>query len=283
LQWRYSKDASYDAGQDAGWVDQFAFISGPVIIQQPVSRTNYAGTTANFFAFANGLSQLSYQWQKNGVNLANGGNVSGANAPNLFLSNVQDADAASYTVVVTNLGGSVTSSPAMLVVIDPPAITLQPVSRTVNMGANVQFNVTAIGYPPLAYQWWWNGTNPVGVNSSTFTLTGVGRAQNGVYSVVVSNPAGGVPSSNAVLKVLVPQKLGTPVLLPDGTLQLTSGDADGGLLSASDLANFEARMSTNLVDWVPLTNVLSLTNGMLQFQDPGSTNDPMRFYRILEY
>jgi len=98
----------------------------------------------------------------------------------------------------------------------------------------------------------------------------------------VSNVGGGTPGSNAVLKVLVPQKLGTPVLLPDGILQLSSGDADGGLLSISDLTNFAAWASTNLTDWVSLPGALSLTNGMLQLQDGTITNWPQRFYRITE-
>ncbi len=90
-------------------------------------------------------------------------------------------------------------------------------------------------------------------------------------------------SSNAVLKVLVPQLLGSPTLLPDGTFLLTSTDANGGLLQPSDLANFEAQASTNLANWMTLTNALSLTNGMLQLQDSSGTNWPARFYRILEH
>jgi alpha-tubulin suppressor-like RCC1 family protein len=193
LQWRYSKDASFDAGQDAGWVDQFTFVA------------------------------------------------------------------------------------------DGPIITLQPVSQTVNMGTTVTFRVTATA-GKLICQWRQNG-NIVGYNSPVLTLFNVGRAQNGTYSVTVTdfNTGGSTVSSNAVLKVLVPQLLGSLKLLPDGTLQFTSTDANGGLLSPSDLANFEAQASTNLVDWVPLTNALSLTNGMLQLRDNSGTNWPARFYRLIEH
>jgi alpha-tubulin suppressor-like RCC1 family protein len=199
LQWRYSKDVSYDGGQDAGWVDQFAFIP------------------------------------------------------------------------------------------DGPTITLQPVSQTVNMGTNVTFFVTATG-PPFSqnifrYQWRQNG-NLVGGNSPLLILNNVGRAQNGTYSVTVSNiilSGGSTVSSNAVLKVLVPQLLGSPKLLPDGSFQLTSTDANGGLLRPSDLANFEAQASTNLVNWTTLPNALSLTNGLLQLQDSGQSNFTARYYRLIEH
>jgi hypothetical protein len=100
---------------------------------------------------------------------------------------------------------------------------------------------------------------------------------------MVTNAAGGILSSNAVLKVVVPQQLNSPKLLPNGTLQFSSTDANGGLLSPADLANFEAQASTNLVDWVTLPDGLSLTNGMLQLQDSTQTNFSARYYRIIEH
>ena len=48
--------------------------------------------------------RLSYQWQKNGANLSNGGNIAGATSSSLTVSSVQISDAANYAVVVTNLG-----------------------------------------------------------------------------------------------------------------------------------------------------------------------------------
>jgi hypothetical protein len=56
-----------------------------------------------------------------------------------------------------------------------------------------------------------------------------------------------VLSSNAVLRVLVPQRLSGLEILPDGTFQFRFGDSDGNPLSLADAANFEVRASTNLV------------------------------------
>jgi hypothetical protein len=64
---------------------------------------------------------------------------------------------------------------------------------------------------------------------------------------------------------------------------LTSTDANGGLLSPSDLPNFEAQASMDLVNWVTLPNALSLTNGMLLLRDSGSSNYTARYYRIIEH
>jgi alpha-tubulin suppressor-like RCC1 family protein len=255
----------------------------PFITTQPRSQWAVSNATVQFTVAALGVPNLGYRWQKNGVNLADGGNVSGAATPTLTLSNVQGSDLATYTVVVTNAIDSTTSLPAALIVAGPPFILSQPISQTAIYGATVQFSVVAAGNPPPAYSWWWNGTNPVGGNSPTLTLTGVARAQDGVYTVLVTNTAGGLLSSNAVLEVLVPQVIGAPALLPNGALQFTSGDFGGGALSAADLASFTVQTSTNLVNWVTAPNTLSITNGMLLWQDNAPGTYPLRFYRIVEH
>src|SRR5207249_2267354 len=89
----------------------------PAITAQPQSRTNIIGTTASFSAAANGTAPLSYQWQFNGAAIQN------ANGTNLTLDNVQLSDAGNYTVVVTNVAGSITSAVATLTVWVPPVIT----------------------------------------------------------------------------------------------------------------------------------------------------------------
>jgi VCBS repeat-containing protein len=181
--------------------------------------------------------------------------------------------------------GTANSEPASVIihVIGIPVITNQPVSRTNVVGTTATFNVGVSGEPPLSYQWHKGGTNLPGSIESTLTLTNVGRRDSGVYAVLVTNLYDSVLSSNATLVVRVPQRLSTPVLLPDGTCVILSGDMDGGLLSTNDLPNFEVQAGTNLVEWVLLTNDLTLTNGQLWLRDADSTNFPLRFYRIIEH
>ena len=164
-----------------------------------------------------------------------------------------------------------------------PVITLQPTSLVANLGQNVSVRVIATGTAPMSYQWFRNGSPISGGISSTYTMLNVARAQNGSYSVIVTNAGGLAVSSNAAVIIKVPQLLASPVMLSDGSLQLTSGDANGGLLTPADLANFEAQASTNLVDWSTLTDALSLTNGLLQLQDAARTNFNTRYYRIVEH
>ncbi len=166
---------------------------------------------------------------------------------------------------------------------DPPLITLQPVSQVVNVGTNVTFSVAASGQK-LSYQWRQNG-NPVGGGASFLNLNNVGRANDGTYNVTVTDFTTGQSnvSSNATLLVNVPQLLGSPTLLPNGAFQLTAGDINGGQIPASALTNFQAQVSTNLINWTTLSNSLTVSNGVLFLQDSGSANSPARFYRIIEY
>ena len=167
----------------------------------------------------------------------------------------------------------------------PPTILVQPqpASQDVLGGTNVAYNVTVIGTPPLTYFWKKDlNTVAVGLNKTNLLLTNVTRHDSGSYSVFVMSPYGNATSSNAVLKVHVPQLLGTPVFQPDGSIVLSSIDATGNWLVSADLANFQVQVSTNLVDWMTLSNALVLINGGIQLQDADAANSPMRFYRIVE-
>ncbi|HZQ46323.1 MAG TPA: immunoglobulin domain-containing protein, partial [Verrucomicrobiae bacterium] len=91
----------------------------PSITSAPQSLTNNAGTTALFNVTAGGSLPLSYQWMKNNLNLSDAGNVSGSLTPTLTLTGVTAADAANYSVLVTNALGSQTSPAATLTVVYP--------------------------------------------------------------------------------------------------------------------------------------------------------------------
>jgi len=82
----------------------------PQITQQPSSVSVAEGGTADFTAVASGATPMAYRWQKNEVNLSNGGHYSGCTTPFLTVSPVSSADPASYRCLVANAFGSVTSA-----------------------------------------------------------------------------------------------------------------------------------------------------------------------------
>jgi alpha-tubulin suppressor-like RCC1 family protein len=182
--------------------------AAPAIVSQPISRSIVAGSTATFAVTASGTQPLNYQWIKNGQVLNDGGNASGATTASLSLNNVQDADAASYTVVVANTLGSATSAPALLTALDPPTITIQPASPFQIVGTTASFTVVSGGTMPLNYRWRKNGVDLSdggkisGATYATLTLSNVQFLDGGNYSVLVSNVVGITTSSNASLTVL---------------------------------------------------------------------------------
>jgi uncharacterized repeat protein (TIGR03803 family) len=103
-----------------GTVFRLSFTGPPQITGQPASHTVVGGVDALFSVAVSGARSFTYQWQKNGTNLVDGGNLSGSTNRTLSLANVSLADAATYSVVVSNALGSATSAGARLTVVYPP-------------------------------------------------------------------------------------------------------------------------------------------------------------------
>jgi len=82
----------------------------PEIIRQPSTLSIFEGQTTSFSVDVTSPPEPFYEWRKDDVIIA------GANGPLLRLTNTKLADAGNYTVVVTNILGSVTSAPMALVV-----------------------------------------------------------------------------------------------------------------------------------------------------------------------
>ncbi len=175
----------------------------PAITASPVNATILAGSNVTFTVTASGTAPLAYQWLKNNVK------ISGATSATLALVNVTLADAANYSVTVTNAVGSATSAAATLTVLAPPAITSQPANTTVTQGNTTTFTVTASGTAPLNFQWLKNGAPISGASSNVLTLTAVTTNDATGYSVVITNIVGNVTSSSATLTVLVPPTIVT--------------------------------------------------------------------------
>jgi hypothetical protein len=83
-----------------------------------------------------------------------------------------------------------------------PTIVTHPVDQTVIAGNTVGLTVEARGTPPLAYQWRLDGTNIPGATTSAYSITSAQVINSGIYSAIITNDAGSVVSSNAVLTVV---------------------------------------------------------------------------------
>ena len=89
-----------------------------------------------------------------------------------------------------------------------PTITAQPANLTVIELQPASFSVTAAGGGSLTYQWKRNGTPITGATSATLTIKSALAADHSArYSAVVTNSAGSVTSTEAVLTEELPMFL----------------------------------------------------------------------------
>jgi hypothetical protein len=102
-------------------------------------------------------------------------------------------------------------------------------------------------------------------------------------SVSVGQDAGWLDEVSFTPSVSAPQQLIAPAFLSDGSFSFIASNADDKFLQPSDMGSFEIQASSDLVNWVTLTNPLALTNGALQWRDTASSNYPTRFYRLMEH
>jgi len=200
----------------------------PAITSQPADQIVLNGGNAAFGVAATGTAPLVYQWQVNGTNLTDGGEISGSVTTNLVLTGVNLDDGGAYDVIVSNVWGCATSSVAALTIAFPPAITGQPVSQSIVNGNNATLSVTAGGTGPLSYQWQYNGVNLAddgaisGSGTPNLEITGVSKNTAGPYDVVISSAWGSVTSSVATVTILFPPGIAAqpagPIALPGGTV-----------------------------------------------------------------
>jgi len=173
----------------------------PSITLQPAGATVLAGQIASFSITASGTSPLSYQWRRNGVNIA------GATSSGYVTGATTAADNGSaFTVLVSNSLGSVTSATAILTVHTAavaPSITTQPANQSVTAGQTATFSVVAGGTAPLSYQWQKGGAAIAGATAPSYTTPATATSDNGAaFQVTVKNAAGSVSSNVADLTVM---------------------------------------------------------------------------------
>jgi hypothetical protein len=184
----------------------------PKILTPPADQTVMAGQPASLTVVAAGTTPLSYQWQKNGVDIV-GATASSLNVP----AAIGPDSGAPFTVVVSNRFGSVTSAAATLTVkpaTGAPIIITNPARARVLANQTATFSVTAWSRTPMSYQWQ-KGIGLVnlaeipGATAATYTTPATTVADQGTrFRCIVSNAAGSTTSACEALMV------GTSVTAP---------------------------------------------------------------------
>jgi hypothetical protein len=175
--------------------------SPPILLQSPAPLTVVQGQPAAFEVRVDGSPPLAFQWFKDGSPL------DGATLASLTFAAVQPSDAAAYSVRVSNAAGALTSAPVALSVLIPPSLLQSPAPLTVVQGQPATFEVRADGSPPLAFQWFKDGSPLDGATLTSLAFAAVQPSDAAAYSVRVSNAAGALTSAPVALSVLIPPSL----------------------------------------------------------------------------
>jgi len=191
--------ASGIAANDSGKLYQVAFVAGPAAY----AHTNEMTSTNQIFKISvlRGDNSVLYQWQQplgawpqalvlSPYSFNYVGDGSGPVRLQITTATPGDVhfSGAIDNLTVTNLGSATI-----------PTITNQPTGGTVEQGSVFTFTVGA--NLATTYQWKKNGNTVAGATGSSYTILNASSNDIATYTVAVSNAAGGVLSSGAMLNV----------------------------------------------------------------------------------
>ena len=150
-----------------------------------------------------GSGNYTFQWSKNGTNIASATGPTYTLSPN---TDTSAANASSYNVIVANTGGSVSATAATVTVstqsvVAPSSCSVTPAAATVPVGSTQTLSASClVGTPAFSYAWFKGGVQIAGANSSTYTLTSADTASAGAqtYRADVTNTAGTGTASSTV-------------------------------------------------------------------------------------
>ena len=257
----------------------------PVIVTQPVSTNLIAGSTFQFTVGVNGTPPFGYQWRHAGTNLIDDdAHVVGSTTAAIRLGKIFTTDAGAYSVVITNLFGSVTSTPANLIVLDNPRVVyvnpgtaplgglaivplrMQALGTERTFNFSVVVDPAALGNPRVA-----TGSNTIGANVTLNTS----MVASGRLGVTLELPQGQILPSGSELELArltydVAANLSpgtqTAVGFVDQPVTKSIITTNGALVTGLFVAG-----GITLQNWTPSTTGL-LTNGTFRLSLNGNPN-----------
>jgi hypothetical protein len=198
------------------------------ITGQPADTHVVLDGTLALSVTATGTGPFEYQWYRGDEK------IEGAVEAEMQLPNMTRLKDGLYRVEVKNLLGAMFSRAAAVVVDEPVTITVQPGGATLLQGEDAVMWALATGSEPLSYQWQKDGVALEGQTETSFTLANAAEADEGVYTVIITNPVGFEVSTEALVKVNSPPSIEAldPVVVSAGDtmqIQVVADDADGDI------------------------------------------------------
>ncbi len=241
--------------------------TAPSYSSQPSGGVFTSGVAFSLSAtVSNTYPAVTYQWRRNGVNLANGGTetISGATAATLTVSSPSCAlSVGDYTLVATNCAGTTVSSVATMTTSSPPpVISVQPANIWYNNGAPQTIILNVVASNATGYQWRIGGSNLAnggmyaGVTTSTLTISvPSGGGAGGQYTCVVSNASCSVTSNIAEVHSIN----STPANITQNPADTTATAPNAATFTVTAGGGGDGTTNTLTFQW--RLNGVNLTNG----------------------
>jgi len=221
-----------------------AVLTAPSITSSPASLTVNGGSLASFSVTATGTAPLGYQWRKNGTNL------SGGTSSTYVIASAQTTDAGSYSVVVSNSAGSVTSASASLTVNKvTPVITILPTASPITPGQSLTASVLSGGSASVA---------GIFAFTSPSTVPSVGTTSQSV-TFTPTDSSRYTPVSTA-LSVTVNAAVGLPVITSATTATGTVGSAFNYQIAGTNTPS--SYTATGLPAGLTVNSITGVISGM---------------------
>lgn len=141
-----------------------------------------------------GSDPYTVQWMRNGIDLPGETNAT------LVFPNLQAPQAGQYVARASNEFGTSTNAPFFLGVLPaPPQIGTQPEHQAVPVGGEIRLSVVVAGSEPFSFQWLRSGTPVLGATNSSLVIRDATDANDGDYTVTISNDLGTITSTPATV------------------------------------------------------------------------------------
>ena len=224
----------------------------PGISVPPQNTSVIVGSNAVFSVTATGSTPLGYRWQKGGTSLSNGGRISGATSNVLTIAATTTSDAGSYSVSISNIVGSLTSSVVTLTVLVPATFT-SATTATGRQGAFLSFTNTAVGTTPITFG---AGGLPTGlsIDPASGVISGI-PAVMGVFNIPVY-------ATNAAMTTTGHLALTLTTGVPGITSALSVNGKQGqpfsySITASNDPVSFSASVLPNGLSFDPVAGAIS--------------------------
>lgn len=221
--------------------------------------------TVTLYAHSNGSNNQVLRWWQNDSLMTNGPVGS-----SLTLSGKTLGAGGKYRVTVEDQGSYAESLSIPVLPLQRPIVGT-PVSHTLQVGkpAALWFNVT--GSEPMRFAWFKDGNLIPGGTNASLLLPQVVSANEGSYSITVSNAAGATVSEPMAVRVVA-----------EGTLQTSVRWSNGQFITDIPVnpGRYQWQVSLDLKSWVTVSRV-TISEIPFSFQSDVEPDETVRFYRLI--